>query len=108
MPNKKCPKCDKLLHVRKHKCDCGHDFHPIVITEPNVEVTVHVKSNEITEDKWKEAHEHLGYTVRIIAPKEKIFNKKYAVTKTLKSGKKATAVFNKDNGMVTGICVSVQ
>jgi hypothetical protein len=23
---KKCPKCDAEVHVRKKKCECGHNF----------------------------------------------------------------------------------
>ena len=26
MPQKQCPKCGAMAHVRKAACDCGHDF----------------------------------------------------------------------------------
>ena len=25
-PTRKCPQCSALIHIRKHKCDCGHMF----------------------------------------------------------------------------------
>jgi hypothetical protein len=25
-PQKKCPKCGAMVHVRKAACDCGHEF----------------------------------------------------------------------------------